>query len=428
MTSRPVANKDLEGQLDYGNSGDKSDHNGQSGDGGGYDGPHKPDDPKKSEGPEKALIPASLRPLVWTSMTTFVICFLAVFGGRAAWEAYNAHLGTMWQRPTCHSFNLLFHTNMVMGVMYGLCALLCIVPGLDKMFYGLFWDPSTFPEMKTNGNLFLRQCGIMLLGLAVAQCIAPSNTGVGICALCVCCAVSWNFILGCFFGHYRGVRTFKMKFPNPGFEMRMADGFLFGGFVFIALLAVGLDRTNFFNKAWKNDGQHEQTWLFYINNVTGIMYMCLGIMLSLPGYNQWFWSFHFKNPPFADRTAIDFLNRNMGLMVMGLSAASLIAPGNPGVGVTTFWVHLLLIVPFVMTLMGMHGEVNNKFLWVGWLVNTILFTVLFAVALKRLDDCDPSDSTCGDWSKWTDQPWHTGSHTNNWIQCTNSLPVPTPAP
>jgi len=404
MSQRPVANNDVENQLDH-----------KPGDGG-YQAPVKHDDPKKHDGPEKAMLPQELRALVWNSMIGFLVCFLASFGGVAAHAAYKANVDATYSAPTCHSYKLLFYANMVMGVMYGLCALLCILPGPDRVFFGLYWDPKTFPAIKSNGNLFMRQMGIMLLGLAVAQVAAPSNTGVGLSALCVGCAVGWNFILTSVFGHYRGVRYHKVSFPNPGFEVRMVDGFLVGSFVFTALLVVGLERTNFFHGAWKNDTQPEQTWLFYLNTVTACMYLPLGIMLALPKWNLWFWSFHFKLAPFQERDAIDCLNRNMGLMVIGLSSAALIAPNNPGVGVVQFWVHLLLAFPFLMTIMGVHGEVNNKFLWVGWLLNTILFTVLFAIALRRLDNCDVTDATCGMFRDWTDQPWRT--HTaSDWAGC-----------
>jgi hypothetical protein len=411
--STPVANKDVENQLDHKTTG-----------AGGYQAPDKKhDDAKKHDIPEKAIIPHEHRSLVYNSMVGFAVCFLASFAGMAAYTTYQANVNATYTAPTCHSFKLLFYANMVMGVMYGLCSLLCIIPGPDKMFWGLFWDPKTFPAMRTNGNLFMRQMGVVLLGLAVAQVAAPSNTGVGLCALCVCCACLWNFILASVFGHYKGVRYHKITFPNPGFEVRMVDQFLVGGFVFIALLVVGLERTNLFSQTWKNDSQQEQTWLFYLNNVTGLMYLPLGIMLSTQNWNLWFWKFHLKTPPFQNRDPIDCLGRNMGLMVIGLSTAALIAPNNPGVGIVQFWVHLLLAFPFLMTIMGLHGEVNNKFLWVGWLLNTILFTVLYAVALRRLDNCDATDATCGMFRNWTDQPWRT--HTaSDWAGCVINVVAP----
>jgi len=98
--------------------------------------------------------------------------------------------------------------------------------------------------------------------------------------------------------------------------------------------------------------------------------------------------------------------------MLGLSAASLIAPTNPGVGIVGFWVHFLLFFVFAMVVAGLHGQVNNRGLWAFWTVNCLLFCVLFAVALQRADDCDPTDVTCGGLADWTDQPWKTHTSTS----------------
>merc|ERR1712167_223992 len=94
----------------------------------------------------------------------------------------------------------------------------------------------------------------------------------------------------------------------------------------IGLLAVGLERTHTFHAPWKNDTQHKQSWLFYLNTIMALMYMPMAIMLLTPGWKLWFWSFHFKNAPFAARTPTEFFNNNIACMMLGLSAASLIAP------------------------------------------------------------------------------------------------------
>merc|ERR1711988_1552700 len=177
------------------------------------------------------------------------------------------------------------------------------IPGIDRMFFSLYWQPEHWPAPKSNASLFMRQMGVMLLALNISQIIAPSNTGVGLAALCVSVACGFNFILGSFFGHYHGVRLWHIQYPNPGFNVRLADQFTWGGFVFIGLLATGLERTNMFHAAWKNDSQHGQTWLFYLNTITGLMYMPLAIML--------------------------------------------LTPNNPGVGIVSFWVHLLLFFVFL---------------------------------------------------------------------------------
>lgn len=398
-----IGSSDVEGQLEGGYAGKASDK------------PKEEAQPKLDR-PEEGIIPAQYRNIVWYSMVGFLMAFLADFAARDAHLAYITNKNTVYEASSCHSYKLLFYTNIIMGAMFALCALNCVIPGIDKMFFGLYWDPKLMPAKRSNASLFMRMMGMMLLGLNIAQCVAPSNPGVGLCALCVSAACGWNFILGSFFGHYTGVRYWKMKFPNPGYSVRLADQFTFGGFVFIALLAVGLERTNFFHGTWKNDAQHGQTMLFYLNCITALMYLPMAIMVSLDGYNLWFWSFHFKKAPFQPRGPVAFFNRNIAMMVMGLSTAALIAPSNTGVGVVNFWVHLMLVFVFAATVVGMHGEVNNKPLWIFWVVNAIVFTVLFAVALKKLDDCDASDSTCGVYAKWTDQPWQT--HTETWVGCT----------
>lgn len=60
-----------------------------------------------------------------------------------------------------------------------------------------------------------------------------------------------------------------------------------------------------------------------------------------------------------------------------------------------------------MALCGFAGEIKNKGLWVGWLINALLFTALYGYALNRLDECDATDSTCGMFNDWTEQPWDT---------------------
>merc|ERR1711998_217723 len=139
-----------------------------------------------------------------------------------------------------------------------------------------------------------------------------------------------------------------------------------------------------------NDSQHGQTWLFYLNTITGLMYMPLAIMLLMPGYKLWFWSFHFKQAPFERRSPVEFLNNNIACMIAGLSCASLIAPNNPGVGIVGFWVHLLLFFVFLAVVAGQHGEVNNKPIWIFWMVNCVLFCVLLPSPLSAPTTATPT--------------------------------------
>jgi len=361
---------------------------------------------------QEGLIPPGLRSTAWVMGGFFLVCFLADFGAREAHNMYLINKATEYTAPLCHSYKLLFYAQIFMGVAFGLCALMCIIPGIDRAFHGLYWQPHHWPAARSNASLFMRQMGVMLLALNISQVVAPSNTGVGLAALCVSVCCGFNFIAGTFFGHYHGVRLWRVNIPNPGFNVRLADQFCWGGFVLIGLLAVGLERTHAFHANWKNDTQHKQSWLFYLNTITGLMYMPMAIMLLTPGWKLWFWSFHFKNAPFAARTPTEFFNNNIACMMLGLSAASLIAPTNPGVGIVGFWVHFLLFFVFAMVVAGLHGQVNNRGLWAFWTVNCLLFCVLFAVALQRADDCDPTDVTCGGLADWTDQPWKTHTSTS----------------
>merc|ERR550514_112710 len=232
----------------------------------------------------------------------------------------------------------------------------------------------------------------------------PSNTGVGIVALCCSVMVCWNFVLLSCFDHYSNVRYFGMM----GLEIRLADFYFVASILFVALFSVGLERTNVFYLPWKNDAQNKQTWLFYLNCVCGISYMIVGILNFLPIYNTWFMSFYLKETPKA-RSPQDFFHRNAACLIIGIAAASLIAPTNPGVGVVGFWVHAFLIPFFLLSLCGCHGPIKNKALWAGWLLNAILMAALYAGALNRLNTCDSSDPNCREWlgAHWRNQPWKT---------------------
>lgn len=353
--------------------------------------------------PEHGLIPKEYRPLAWMMMIGFLVCFLGNFAAYAAYATYEMYVRGSWSAPSCWDFKLLFYCNMTMGLVYGFVSLLLLIPGCDEMFYSLYWDPDTFPTYKSNTGAIIRQMAFVLLAINVSQCVYPSNTGVGLVALCVSVMVAWNFVLLSCFDFYSGVRYFL---PMEGVSIRLADFYFVASIVFTALFSVGLGRTNVFYMDWKNDDQNQQTWLFYLNCVCGISYMIVGILNFLPVYNRWFMSFYFVDPPKA-RTPHDFFHRNGACFTMGIAAACLIAPQNPGVGVVGFAVHLVLILWFLMALCGFAGEIKNKGLWVGWLINALLFTALYGYALNRLDECDATDSTCGMFKDWTEQPWDT---------------------
>jgi hypothetical protein len=393
MSNYAIPQKDVEANLD------------------GYGKPESKPEPE----PEHGLIPKEFRPLVWTSMVTFLMAFLADFAARAAYGTYQGYVDGTWTAPICWDFKLLFYCNMIMGVVYGLVSLMCLIPGVDKMFYSLYWDPKTFPAPKTNGLAFIRQMATVLFAVSLSQVLAPSNTGVGIVVLCINVMITWNFILLSCFNYYDGVQYFKMA----GVYIRLADFYFVASIVFVALFSVGLERTNVFYLPWKNDTQNQQTWLFYLNCVCGIMYMIVGIINFIPSYDTWFMSFYFEDLP-RPHSPLSFFTRNASCMVIGIAAASLIAPTNPGVGIVAFWIHALLIIFFVVSLSGLHGKIKNPMLWVGWLFSAFLFTLLYAYALNRLDDCDTDDLTCGGYRDWTEQPWDTykGLGNASWAGCT----------
>merc|ERR1712100_512382 len=62
---------------------------------------------------------------------------------------YLNYVGGSWSKPSCWDFKLVFYCNMTMGVAYGFVSLLLLIPGVDKMFYSLYWDPDTFPTHST---------------------------------------------------------------------------------------------------------------------------------------------------------------------------------------------------------------------------------------------------------------------------------------
>jgi len=345
----------------------------------------------------------------------FLVTFLADFAARAAAQIYADYVEKPWVQPDCLEFKLLFHANIIMGVIYGIVSLLLLIPGMDKWFYSLYWDPKTFPEPKSTGRALIRQMALLLLAINWAQCIIPSNTGVGLVALCVNAMVTWNFVLLSCFDHYSNVRYWNMC----GLEIRLADFYFVSSIVLTALFAVGLRRTNVFNEPWKNEDQHMQSWLFYLNMICGISYMIVGLLNFFPIYNTWFMSFYFTKL-YKAHSSIEFFHRNSACLIIGIAGACLITPTNPGVGIVGFWVHLLLIFFFIAALCGIHGEIKNRSLWICWLLNAILFTALYGYALHRLNDCKADDPTCGKWHDWTDQPWETykGLSTDSkWTGC-----------
>lgn len=408
-----VRSQNVEHSLDY---GAKPDYGNEPGYGAKPDYGNEPDYKPQEE--THGLIPKEYRPLVWMCLIGFFVTFLADFAARGAWEAYAAHLATTGTTPVCSNFELMFYVNITMGVVYGIVSLLLLIPGCDKMFYSLYWKPETFPESKTMGRAIIRQMALLLLGINIAQCVAPSNTGVGVVALCINVMVTWNFVLVSCFDHYSGVRYWNMG----GLSIRMADFYFVSSIVMTALFAVGLRRTNAFMGQWKDDAQHEQTWLFYLNCFCGINYMIVGILNVLPIYNQWFMSFYFVDM-YKARSPVAFFARNGACLIMGMAAASLIAPGNPGVGIVYFFVHVLLVFFFLAAFCGVHGEIKNKPLWVMWLLSAVLFSVLYGYSLSRLDNCAADDTTCGTYRNWMDQPWNTykngGADDSKWAGCGN---------
>lgn len=374
--------------------------------------------PEKSHG----LIPKEYRPLVWTMLIGFLVAFLADFAAKQAWTQYRSYLTTEWTAPLCRDFKLLFHANIIQGFGYGTIAIMLLTPGCDRMLYNLYWDPRTFPAPNTQFRSIIRQMAIIILGISLCQVLAPSNTGVGIVGLGINVMVCWNFVLLSCFDQYSSVRYWKVF----GLEIRLADFYLVTSIVFTALFSAALNKTNVFDRDWKEDGQHEQTLNFYLNCICGICYLAVGLLNFFPIYNTWFMGFYFEETIQRNSVA-EFFHRNGACLLIGMSAASLVAPREPGVGLVSFWVHLLLVFWFLAGLCGFHGKIKNQGLWVMWLLNAVLMTILFGWALHSLNDCTANDNTCGWYKNWTEQPWNTWKaniFTNaKWTKCT---PLQTP--
>merc|ERR1719284_2356135 len=74
----------------------------------------EPDPKPPAPEPEHGLIPKEYRPLAWMMMIGFLVCFLADFAGRAAYDTYKMYVTGSWSAPPCWDFKLLFHCNLTM--------------------------------------------------------------------------------------------------------------------------------------------------------------------------------------------------------------------------------------------------------------------------------------------------------------------------
>jgi len=344
-------------------------------------------------------IPQKHHGFIFNVVVGFVVAFFADFGARSAYQAYEVNRLTVYAAPEKSKYELLFYANMVVGCMYLATALMIVTPVVDKMFFSLFWDPKHFPAPKSPAHFLSRNMGLVVIATSLAQLVQPSNTGVGIVALCANVMVSLNFLAAVVFDHYEGLRNRNLMWP----------GFVVGGIVFVSLFAVGLERLNFFHGTWKDDSQHQQTMMFYLNMIGGLSYLPLGLICCLPGGDTWFLQFFFKGEVVKPQSPSAFFSKNMALLMTGICAAQIIAPGNVGVGVVMFFVHLLQVPNMLAAFLGHYENVVNKMLWAGFAVAPIVFTCLYGVALHRLDDCNPADATCGSYAGWMDRKWDMSS-------------------
>lgn len=338
--------------------------------------------------------------LCFTVVVGFIVCFFADFGARGAYDMYLNNQNTAPSQAKNHRYELLFYSNMVQGSMYAVASFCIITPGLDKLFHSLFWDPRYFPAAKAPAHFLSRNMGLVVFGLSIAQLLQPSNPGTGIVALCANAMVTLNFIMAVVFDYYAGVRNRNIMWTQ----------FLIGCIVFTALFAVALERVNFFHNMWKNDSQHEQTMLFYLNMISALSYMPLGLLNLSPGGDTWFMSFFFKGTVYKQQTADAFFSHNLALVMVGLCGAQMIAPTSTGVGVVSFFVYLFQAPNMFAAFAGYYANTINKMLWAGFVLSSVLFAVLYAVALNRLNNCDPTDATCGMYSGWKDAPWNRYDH------------------
>merc|ERR1712070_410907 len=121
--------------------------------------------------------------------------------------------------------------------------------------------------------------GLIVLGCALAQLIQPSNEGVGLVALTTSAVTVLNFIAATFFDRYEGLINRNIMWPM----------FVIGGVMFSA-------------RDWKNQGQHQQVLLFYLNMISGLSYTPLAIINMWPGGAEWFMGFFFSKTPFDLKT------------------------------------------------------------------------------------------------------------------------------
>lgn len=361
---------------------------------GGY-GATAADDKPKEYPSNSGYIPAKHQGYVVNIVTGFVTCFLADFGARQAYETYNMYRNLPdGQLPSGKlGMELLFKTNIVMGAMYLLPAIFLIFR--QSWFFNLFWNSRYAPPARSTHDFLGRNMGLIVLGCALAQLIQPSNEGVGLVALTTSAVTVLNFIAATFFDRYEGLINRNIMWPM----------FVIGGVVFTALFSYALHRQMFFARDWKNQGQHQQVLLFYLNMISGLSYTPLAIINMWPGGAEWFMGFFFSKTPFDLKTPSEFFKNNMVGLMAGLAFAQLISPTSTGVGVVSFFVFLLQIPNMILGISGFYENTTGKMFWASFLVSSIVFTALYGYALVALDDCKATDANCGQYSGWMDRKW-----------------------
>jgi len=313
-------------------------------------------------------------------MVGFVVTFLADFCSKLAYAAYQESALPPASPPLKQDFELLFTLNMVHGCMFLPCVLCLAAPewtGLSKMFVSLFWDHETDP--KSAARIMEKQMAGIFLGLCIAQLVQPSNPGVGLACLILTCCTFFNFFAAVALNTYS-------KLHN---RVLMWTGFLVAPIVFIGAFTVALNRVQFFNSVaypWKDSAAgDDQSLLFYVNMVHGLMYLPIALLNLSDRGERWFMGWFLTEHPTEERGPTAWVMKNCSLGFIAMSITNIVAPSNTGVGVVMFFLNVCMFFVFLQAVFGGIKTVKNKMLWGGFLVNTLVFAVLFAVALKKLN-------------------------------------------
>jgi len=326
-------------------------------------------------------VPAKHQGMAIAIMVGFAVTFLADFCSKLAYAAYQKREVPPTSPPTKSDFELLFTLNMVYACMFVPCCVCLVAPralcGIDKIFISLFWDQDTDPN--SAGRLMEKQMGFIFLALCFAQLLQPSNTGVGLACLVMASLTLLNFVAAVVFDRYSKLRN----------RYTMWTGFIVAPVIFIGGFVVALDRVQFFNSVrnpWKDDAAGDgQSLLFYCNMCLGLIHAPISLLNLTSRGERWSMSFFFTEHPTDKKGPIAWVTKNCALGWLSMAVTSIIAPNNTGVAVVMFFLNALACLVFLEALLGGCKTVKNKALWVGFLVNSIVFAVLYAVALNKLD-------------------------------------------